>query len=226
MLIHPWDAATQGEWGEVLRHHSFGQLVVAAGEWPCVVPSHFVHDGGDQIWLHLARPNPVWKALEQNPRVLFALAADYVYVEAAWNADDGVAPEHGVPTSYYTAVQFRCTAEIVDDAEGKLEILRRQLAHLEPEGSSRVPPSAEIETDRRLLPGIRGVRLTIHEVLAKMKYGGNRSVEKRAEIADRLSERGGPMDAAARDNLLRRGRAVQATTASRRARPVGGSPAP
>lgn len=217
MLIHPWDTATQGEWREVLRHHSFGQLVVATAEWPCVVPSHFVHDGGEQIWLHLARPNPVWKAIERNPRVLFALATDYVYVEAAWNADDGVPPEHGVPTSYYTAVQFRCTAEIVDDAEGKLEILRRQLARLEPDRSSRVPPTAAIESDRRQLSGIRGLRLTIHEVLAKMKYGGNRSAEKRAEIADRLSGRGGPMDAAARDHLVRRGGGDQTPPASRRA---------
>lgn len=215
MLIHPWDAATRGEWGETLRRHSFGQLVVAGGDWPYVVPSHFVHDGADQIWLHLARPNPVWSALAEHPRVVFALAADYVYVEAAWNADDGVPPEHGVPTSYYTAVQLRCTAEIVDDPEGKLQILRRQLAHLEPEGSSRVPPTAALETDRRLLPGIRGVRLTIEEVLAKMKYGGNKSPEQRGQIADRLTERGGPMDAAAREHVLRRAGASGVTPASR-----------
>lgn len=215
MLIHPWDAATRDEWSNVLGRHSFGQLVVTGEDWPYVVPSHFVHDGGDQIWLHLARPSPVWSALEQHPRVVFALAADYVYVEAAWNADDGVPPEHGVPTSYYTAVQLRCTAEIVDDADGKLEILRRQLARLEPEGSSRVPPTAALETDRRLLPGIRGVRLTIEEVLAKMKYGGNKSPEQRGRISDRLAGRGGPMDDAARDHLLRRGGTVGRPPASR-----------
>lgn len=215
MLIHPWDAATREEWSDALRRHTFGQLVVSGADWPYVVPSHFVHDGADQIWLHLARPNPVWTALETNPRVVFALVADYVYVEAAWNRDDGVPPEHGVPTSYYTAVQFRCTAEIVDDAEGKLEILRRQLGHLEPSGSPRVPPTAAIETDRRLLPGIRGVRLTIEEVLAKMKYGGNKPAEQRAQIAARLAERGGTMDAAARDHLLRRGAAAEGGAPSR-----------
>ena len=37
-----------------------------------------------------------------------------------------------------------------------------------------------------------------------MKYGGNKTPEHRHEIADHLAERDGPMDAAARDHLLRR----------------------
>ena len=35
-----------------------------------------------------------------------------------------------------------------------------------------------------------------------MKYGGNKSPEHRVEIADRLAERDGPLDAAAREHLL------------------------
>jgi transcriptional regulator len=211
MLIHPWDRATEDEWHGVLRRHDFGQLVVARQDgFPLVVPSHFVYDGGDQVWLHLARPNPVWRALQADPRVVLALSTDYSYIEAAWNADAGVPPEHGVPTSYYTAVQLRCHAEVVDDEAGKLEILRRQLRRLEPEDSTRVPPSTDVESDRRLLPGIRGLRLTIVEVLAKMKYGGNKDVEQRTRIAEALAQRGGPLDAAAREQLLRRAGAPEA----------------
>jgi transcriptional regulator len=210
MLIHPWDRATEDEWREVLRRHDFGQLVVSQPDgFPLVVPSHFVYDGAAEVWLHLARPNPVWRALAANPRVVLALTTDYSYIEAAWNADDGVPPEHGVPTSYYTAVQLRCHAEIVDDDAGKLQILRRQLRRLEPADSSRVPPSTDIETDRRQLPGIRGLRLTITEVLAKMKYGGNKDADQRSRIASALAQRGGPLDAAAREHLLRRGGDVE-----------------
>jgi transcriptional regulator len=210
MLIHPWDRAAESEWREVLRGHDFGQLVVSQqNDFPLVVPSHFVYDGGAEVWLHLARPNPVWRALAASPRVVLALTTDYSYIEAAWNADDGVPPEHGVPTSYYTAVQLRCHAEIVDDEAGKLQILRRQLRRLEPAGSTRVPPSTDIETDRRQLPGIRGLRLTITEVLAKMKYGGNKDADQRSRIAAALTERGGPLDAAAREHLLRRGGDVE-----------------
>lgn len=205
MLVHPWDAATREEWREVLRTHAFGQLVTAGlvDGYPVVVPTHFLYDGHDAVLLHLARPNPVWRALEQDPHVVLALATDYVYVEAAWNADRGVPPEHGVPTSYYTAVQLLCTAEVVDDPEDKLAILTAQLGLLEPEGSTRRPPSQDIETDRRLLPGIRGLRLEVQSVRAKMKYGGNKPVEQRQAIAERLAERDGPMDDAARRHLLR-----------------------
>ena len=37
-----------------------------------------------------------------------------------------------------------------------------------------------------------------------MKYGGNKPVEQREAIAERLAHRARPMDAAARAHLLRR----------------------
>lgn len=206
MLIHPWDEATRDEWQDLLRHHDFGQLVVSGqdDDFPTVVPTHFVHHGDDQIWFHLARPNPVWRAIESNPRVVLSVIADYTYIEAAWNADIGVPAEHGVPTSYYSAVQLRGTAEVVDDPGEKLEVLTAQLAHFEPAGSTRVSPSAGIESDRRLLPGIRAVKLHVESVLAKMKYGGNKPLGQRQAIADQLAHRAASMDRAARAHVLRR----------------------
>ena len=67
-----------------------------------------------------------------------------------------------------------------------------QLAHFEPAGSTRVTPGTDVESDRRQLPGIRGLRLHVEAVRAKMKYGGNKTPEHRAEIADRLAERDAP----------------------------------
>jgi transcriptional regulator len=205
MLIHPWDEATRDEWQEVLRGVDFGQLVTAGhvDGYPVVVPTHFVYDG-DVVWLHLARPNPVWKALEADPHVVLALSGDYTYVEAAWNADPGSDPDLGVPTSYYTAVQLLGIATVVDDPAAKAEVLAKQLAHFEPPGSTRTTPSVGVESDRRQLPGIRAVRVDIASVRAKMKYGGNKSVAHREAVAAHLAERGGPLDLAARERLLRR----------------------
>ncbi|MGH3411663.1 MAG: FMN-binding negative transcriptional regulator [Marmoricola sp.] len=205
MLVHPWDEATREEWQQVLATHDFGELVTAGhvDGYPVVVPTHFVYDDPD-VLLHLARPNPVWRALEQDPRVVLSLATDWTYVEAAWNSDTGEDPHYGVPTSYYTAVQLRGTAEILDDPEEKAAVLRVQLAHFEPRGSTRVPPRAESESDRRQLPGIRAIRVRVEQVLAKQKYGGNKTVDHRHRIADRLAERNAPGDPAARTHLLRR----------------------
>lgn len=206
MLIHPWDAAGRDEWSAVLRDHDFGQLVTAGhvDGFPVVVPTHFLFDGEDTVLLHLARPNPVWKALEADPRVLLAVVADYAYVEAAWNAGVDLAPELGVPTSYYTAVQLLGRAEVVDDPAEKAAILAAQLAHFEAPGSGRVVPGLDVESDRRLLPGIRGVRIHLEQVRAKMKYGGNKPADHRRRIAGELAARGGPLDAAARARLLAR----------------------
>ena len=55
-----------------------------------------------------------------------------------------------------------------------------------------------------ILPGIRGLRLTITGVNAKFKFGGNKTQEHRAEIAAALQNRNGPMDAAAARRLVRR----------------------
>ncbi len=206
MLIHPWDEATRDEWQGVLRDADFAQLVTAGhvDGYPVVVPTHFVYDGDSTVLLHLARPNPVWRALDADPHVVLALTSDYAYVEAAWNANPGTDPDVGVPTSYYTGIQLLCRADVVDDPDEKAEILAVQLAHFEPDGSTRVRPATEVESDRRQLPGIRGLRLHVEAVRAKMKYGGNKTTEHRAEIADRLAERDGPLDAAARQHLLRR----------------------
>lgn len=206
MLIHPWDRATREEWQEVLTRHDFGQLVTAGhvDDYPIVVPTHFIFDGVDTLELHLARPNPAWAAIEADPHVILAIAADWAYIEAAWNKDPEVAREYGVPTSYYTAVQFLGTARIIDDPVEKASLLARQLAHSERPGSDRVPPSVDIESDRRQLPGIRGLQIKVAAVKAKQKYGGNKSPEQQSDIAVQLRQRGAPGDAAARAHLLRR----------------------
>lgn len=207
MLIHPWDQASREEWRGVLATADFGQLVTAGhvDGYPVVVPTHFVYDGDATVLLHLARPNPVWKALDADPHVVLALTGDWAYVEAAWNADPDTDPTLGVPTSYYTGVQLLCRADVVDDPDEKAAILATQLAHFEPPGSTRVTPGTAVESDRRLLRGIRGLRLHVEAVRAKMKYGGNKTPEQRGLIAERLLERDGPMDAEAREHLLRRG---------------------
>ena len=78
-------------------------------------------------------------------------------------------------------------------------MLRAQLATLQP-GLDVVDP---LDHGSRLRQ-IRGLRLDIVEVRAKFKYGGNVDRDHRLAVADRLAERDGPGDAAARGHLLRR----------------------
>ncbi|MGW7519525.1 FMN-binding negative transcriptional regulator [Streptomyces sp. NPDC054796] len=221
MLIHPWDAARDdAEWQRWLAGHDFGQLAVngGPGEPPLVQPLHFayqstrsasdgaVQEGGTlgSVLAHLARPNPLWPALDAAPEVLLSVVDDYVFVPGPWQAPEDTPPEHGVPTSFYAAVQLRCTAHIVDGPEEKAALLRAQMDHFQPEGGS-APVTAGEAPYGRLLSGIRGLRLEVTDVRAKFKYAGHRTDAVRQRIAEGLAARGGPRDASARDLQLRRG---------------------
>ncbi|MER5851931.1 FMN-binding negative transcriptional regulator [Streptomyces sp. NPDC002012] len=126
MFIQPWDAGLdEAEWQTwITEGHDFGVLSVNSlhGHPPIAVPTHFTSDG-PHLLVHLARPNPVWKAIEHDPNVVLTVTGDYAFIPGHWRAKVGTPPTDGVPTSYYTAVQFTCRAHIVDDPEAKAEML-------------------------------------------------------------------------------------------------------
>ncbi|MFJ8538048.1 FMN-binding negative transcriptional regulator [Streptomyces sp. NPDC093591] len=207
MLIHPWDAPRDdAEWQAWLGVHDFGQLVVNGldGEPPHVQPLHFAYDAerGEAV-THLARPNPMWPALLAAPEVVLSVVDDYAYVPGPWQADPDGPSEHGVPTSFYAAVQLRCRARPVDDPAEKAALLNRQVGHFQPEGGSARVAVGEVPYGR-MLSGIRGLRLEVTGVRAKFKYAGTRSAQVQDRIAAGLARRGGPGDTAAREHLLRR----------------------
>ncbi|MEA2661956.1 MAG: transcriptional regulator [Chloroflexota bacterium] len=205
MLIKKHDAATsEDEWKTFLAGRDFGELIASGRgrDVPIVVPTHFIYDGDRTIRLHLAVPNPVWEALAENPLALVSVYGDYSYIPTQWNANPGAPVEYGVPTSYYAAVQAVVRTRLVDDPEELAAILRAQLAHFQPEGGhARVEPDNDYG---RQLGAIRGIVGTIEDVRAKFKYGGNKAVEHRLRIADRLAQRDAGNDRAARAQLLRR----------------------
>lgn len=207
MLIHPWDAPRDDdEWQRWLATHDFGQLAVNGppGEPPLVQPLHFAYDAerGEAV-THLARPNPLWPAVEASPEAVLSVVDDYVYVPGPWQAEPGTPPEHGVPTSLYASVQLRCRTHVVDDPAEKAALLNRQVGHFQPEGGSAPAATGEVPYGR-LLSGIRGLRLEVTGVRAKFKYAGKRSEAVRERIAAGLADRGGARDAEARAHVLRR----------------------
>jgi transcriptional regulator len=202
VLIHPWDAGlSDDEWIAFVRAQGFGHLVAAGRgrDVPVVVPTQFLLADRHTVLLHLARPNPIWAPLGENPAVVLSVAGDWSYIPTHWKAIGDEDPRLGVPTTYYAAVQLIADATVIDDDEGKAAILRRQLAGTEPGGGAADP----LEHGRRL-NSIRGLRLAVRDVRAKFKYGGNADDAHRAEVARRLTERDGPGDAAALRHLQRR----------------------
>ena len=207
MLIHPWDAALDAaEWRAWLATTDrFGVLAVNntdRAQAPVLLPTHFTV-AGDELLVHLARPNPVWPHLEAATEVRLAVIGDYAYIPTYWRARAGGPDEDGVPTSYYTSVQFVCRPTIVDDPQGKVEILAAQLADFQPEGGHADVAVGE-DPYGRMLPGIRGVRLTVLRVDAKFKYDDANPVEHRERVIGRLEERDRGLDSGAAAQQRRR----------------------
>lgn len=207
MLIHPWDAALDtAEWQEWLASTGrFGMLAVNnldPTQAPLVLPTHFTL-AGDQLLLHLARPNPVWPHIEAAAEVRLVMVGDYAYIPTYWRAKAGGPDEDGVPTSYYTSVQFVCLPTVVDDPHDKVAILAAQLADLQPEGS-HATVSVDAPPYERMLPGIRGVRLQVLRVDAKFKYDDSNPVDHRERVSHHLDERDHALDHGAASQQRRR----------------------
>lgn len=199
MFIPAPDAARSDEESlAFVATQGFGHLIApgAGREFPVVVPTQYVvHDGS--IVAHLAGPNPIWAALAERPVALVSVAGDWTYIPGAWKAIGTEDPGAGIPTTYYAAVQVTADVTVVDEPTALLDVLRRQLAVLEPD----LPDPAQ---HLSRLAGIRGLVLRPRDIRGKFKYGGNVDDAHRLAVADRLAQRAGPGDAGALAQLRRR----------------------
>lgn len=202
MYIAPVDEGRgEQEWRSFVASQGFGHLVAAGAfrDVPVAVPTQFVLDGSE-ILLHLVARNPVFAAIEEQPKVLMSVAGDWAFVPSDWKAIAGEDPLLGIPTTYYAAVQLTGTATVLSEPEEVAAVLRRQLATMQP----RTAVADPLVEHRERLGTIRGIRIAIEEVRAKFKYGGNVDEEHRRHVIGRLEERGGPADLAAAAHTVRR----------------------
>ena len=200
MFIHPHDRVDdETRWRAFLVAQGFGHLVATSGRdsFPVVVPTQFVLDG-DAVLMHVVALNPILPALAENPKAVLSVAGDWAFVPGSWKAIAGEDPRKGIPTTYYAAVQVMGTCIVDDRPEAVADLLRRQLAALDPDGDYVDP----LEHGAKLR-AIRGIRLEIEAVRAKFKYGGNVDQAHRDAVRERLLARGGPGDRAAIAHLER-----------------------
>jgi transcriptional regulator len=206
VFIAPVDATIgEEEWRRFVEAHPFGHLVAPGGadrDLPVVVPTQFVLEG-ETVWLHLVRANPIFGALAENPRVLLSVAADWAFIPSSWKAIGEEDPALGIPTTYYGAVQLAGVATVHDERSepgSVAAILRRQLGTFQPDVAVADPAAAHVAK----LQAILGIEISLQQVTAKFKYGGNVDEAHRQAVVARLRERSGPGDAPAADHVLRR----------------------
>jgi transcriptional regulator len=189
------------EWRPFVEAQGFGHFVAPGVglDYPVVVPTQFVLDG-DEILTHFAAPNPVFEALEAEPRAIMSVAGDWAFVPSDWKAIGDEDPALGIPTTYYAAVQLRGRADVRREPSDVAAVLRRQLSVLQPSTPIADPEVAHLSR----LRSIRAVVLSVEDVVAKFKYGGNVDEAHKGAVVKRLRERAGPGDEAAAKHAERR----------------------
>ncbi len=193
MLVRPWDRVEDPTvWRPILGGRRFGELVAAGRgrDVAVVVPTPYSL-AGDEVVIHLARTNPVWSAIEENPRVVLSVHADDSYIPGTWKAIGDEDPTVGIPTTLMAVVQVTGSVAPIDDPDELLAVLRTTL--LDHGDTDLADPRVHL----RQLGSIRALRLPLDEVVAKVKAAGNLDEAHRAAIAGHLDARGGPHDAAA-----------------------------
>lgn len=195
VLIRRHDQMREGEWRAFLARHDFGQFVFPGDgtSMPAVVPSHFVLLDDDRVLAHFTRDNPLWARVAESPRCMLTVIVAYAYVPSDWNASEEEGTRYGVPTSYYAAVQLEGTCRPIDAQHEMVDLLNAMLQHFEPNGA-RLPVRTGENPDTRQFPAIRGIEMRIDRVLAKTKFGGNRTPAHRAKVKALLEARGLGLD--------------------------------
>ena len=167
-------------------HAEITRLVEAVGSvelittgpdgYPLATLLPVVWDEGRLI-LHMAKANPHWRAITEDPAGTPALAVvtgPQAYVSPTWYAAKA---EHGrvVPTWNYSAVQFTGRARRRPDAAWILDAVTRLTAqneaHRERPWSPDDAPATYVEKQLR---AIVGIELVIEKVEAKAKLSQNR----------------------------------------------------
>lgn len=180
----------------LIREHPLGAIVSAAATGFEANHMPFLLDESAGLLRgHVARGNPLWKSVSDQPGVLVIFQGPQHYVTPSWYP---AKREHGkvVPTWNFAAVHVHGRARAIEDAAW----LRIHLTELtrEHEGSRDEPwrlddaPAGFID---QLLGHIVGLEIAIDRFEGKWKISQNRPAADRQGVAEGLRREGG--DAAA-----------------------------
>ena len=173
------------------RARGFGQLAVNGDTGPLISHVPFIlSDDGTTLDLHLARPNPILKALATPQPAVIAVTGPDGYISPDWYGMDDQ-----VPTWNYIAVHLRGTLELAasDSLAAHLDELSArfegELAGKTPWTSAKMSPG----TMERMMRAILPCRMVLTGVQGTWKLGQNKPAAAREAAARHLA--GSPIGA-------------------------------
>jgi transcriptional regulator len=143
-----------------------------------------IREAGDQLILrgHVAKANPHWRYLEQNPQCLTIFHGPHSYISPS-----NYTTRENVPTWNYGAVHLYGNARVYSSPEALQSMLHELIATFEAAYAQQWDSLDKTFQDR-MLSHIVGFEITATKLEAKFKLGQNRSKQEQANMLASLSK--------------------------------------
>ena len=169
----------------ILNTATVGRIATIGSDgYPYVAPVNFVfHEGA--VFFHSALAGEKLDNIARDSRVCFEVDIPLAYMEVSFNPEKNPCRAH----QFYHSVVIRGKARIIDNGELKTQVLNALLG--KHEGNREFQPVTENSSGYKqcCVIEVKPERMT-----AKSDLGQGKSQEYRRLIAERLAERGLPVD--------------------------------
>ena len=166
-----------------MRANPFAILISTTDEGPFATHLPVViHEAGDQGMIrgHVAKANPHWRYLEQQPHCMIIFHGPHAYVSPT-----NYSTRENVPTWNYGAVHVYGNARVFSSPEELLGVLQELIPMFEPayadQWASLSPAYRE-----RMLSHIVGFEIAVTRIEAKFKLSQNRTREEQENVITSL----------------------------------------
>jgi len=167
------------------RANPFAILVSSADDAPFATHLPvFVEQKEDQLILrgHVAKANPHWRHLEQNPACMTIFHGPHAYVSAS-----NYVTRENVPTWNYGAVHVHGNARTFSSPEDLQGVLHQLIGTFEPAYAEQWGSLSESYRER-MLSHIVGIEIAVTKIEAKFKLSQNRSKEEQTNVITSLEK--------------------------------------
>jgi transcriptional regulator len=168
-----------------MRTNPFAILISSTDEGPFATHLPiFVSETDDHLVLrgHVAKANPHWRHLDQNPQCLTIFHGPHAYVSAS-----NYTTRENVPTWNYGAVHVYGNARVFASSDDLQGVLHQLIGTFEPAYADQWASFSDAYRER-MLSHIVGFEIAGTKIEAKFKLSQNRTKEEQANVIASLEK--------------------------------------
>jgi transcriptional regulator len=166
-----------------IRAHPFAILISSTNDRPFATHAPLaIRDAGQELVIrgHVAKANPHWRRLEQQPQCMTIFHGPHAYVSPT-----NYTTREVVPTWNYGAVHVYGNARVFSEPDQLLAVLHELIPMFEPAYAEQWAGLTEAYR-ARMLSHIVGFEIAVTNIEAKFKLSQNRTREEQENIIESL----------------------------------------